>query len=148
MTRIDIASTRLSGKEEGKRTYPYNDSTGKRVTCKPNGNITIGVGINLEVGLDEEEIAWTLNHRLTKADTSLRAYPWYSPLDEIRGSVFLDVAFNSGVDGLLHFVHTIHFASVGAWPQCAAALMDSAAARSDPRRYEILKNILITGLAA
>lgn len=144
MTRVELTAARLNS-EEGRRAFPYNDLTAKRVTCRPTGNLSIGVGINLEVGLDDVEINFLLNHRLTKTDASLRNYAWYPPLDEPRASVFLDVGFNDGVEGILHYVDTIHFAGLADWQQCAAALLDSDAARELPARYKALSQILLTG---
>ena len=42
---------------------PYDDATGKRVRA-PVGRLTIGVGINLDDGLDEHEVDWLERHRL------------------------------------------------------------------------------------
>jgi lysozyme len=146
MTRVYIASLRLRT-EEGVEKFAYNDATGKRVTCQPGGNLSIAVGIDLETGLDDEEIAWLLAHRLGLTDASLRQYDWYAALDEPRGSVFLDVGFNAGIVGLLHFANTIHFATVADWPNCSAALLDSRAARQLPKRYAALSQIILTGNA-
>ena len=41
----------------------YDDATGKRVRA-PVGRLTIGVGINLDVGLDEYEVDMLERHRL------------------------------------------------------------------------------------
>lgn len=144
MNRIEIASARLNT-EEGRRRRAYNDATGKLVTCRPNGNLSIGVGINLEIGLDEEEIDWLFSHRLALADTSLRRFAWYPLLDEPRGSVFLDLGFNDGVECLLHFPRTIHAAEIKNWDESANQLLDSDAARELPGRYRILTQILRTG---
>jgi lysozyme len=144
--RIELTTTRLLGEEKAV-PYAYNDATGKRVTCKPEGNLTIAAGVNLEVGLDSEEIMWLTSHRVAKRDTALREYEWYPLLDEPRGSVFLDVAYNVGVVGLLHFTATIHYAQLKDWPNCGAALMNSKAAKQLPTRYEALKQIILTGVA-
>lgn len=146
MTRVDITSIRLQA-EEGVRAFAYNDATGKRVTCQPGGNLSIGIGVDLETGLDTDEIAWLLAHRLGKTDAALSQYAWYPALDEPRGSVFLDVAFNAGVAGLLHFTNTIHFATIQDWPNCSAALLDSLAAKQAPNRYAALSQIILTGNA-
>jgi lysozyme len=139
--RVELCEARLIV-EENSVPFAYDDATGKRVTCKPGGNLTIACGVNLEVGLDSEEIAWLTSHRLAKRDTALREFEWYCALDEPRGSVFLDVAFNTGVSGLLHFTTTIHYAALQEWPQCAAALLNSLAARKLPERYKKLAEIL------
>jgi lysozyme len=144
--RVDIAFLRLRT-EEGVERFAYNDATGKRVTCQPNGNLTIAEGVNLETGLDDEEVAWLTSHRIGKTDSALRQYPWYVALDEPRGSVFLDVGFNGGINCLLHFTDTIHYATVGDWTNCSAALLDSRAARKLPKRYDALSKILLSGNA-
>lgn len=143
-TRVDITAARLIA-EEGIDRFAYNDATGKRVTCQPNGNLSIGKGINLETGLDDEEISWLAAHRLGKTDTALSQYAWYPALDEPRGSVFLDVGFNIGVSGLLGFVKMISAARSQNWQAAHDALMDSKAARALPWRYEKLAAILLSG---
>lgn len=133
-------------REEGKRTHCYNDSTGETVTCQPHGNLSIGYGINLETGLDEAEMAWLLQHRLGLTDAALRAYSWYSGIDEVRGSVLLDVAFNAGVSGLLKFPHMLAAASDGDY----VAMADQchvADAHLDDTRYAPLRQIILTGVA-
>ncbi|MDR5726784.1 MAG: hypothetical protein RB191_04870, partial [Terriglobia bacterium] len=141
-----IASLRLRTEEDVEK-FAYNDATGKRVTCQPGGNLSIAVGVNLEEGLDDEEIEFLLAHRLGQVDATLLQYAWYTALDEPRGSVFLDVGFNVGTDGLLHFVSTIHYATVQDWPNCSAALLNSRAARQLPKRYAALSQIILTGIA-
>jgi lysozyme len=144
-TRIELVVARLPG-EEAVRHYAYNDATGKQVTCRPTGNLSIAIGVNLENGLDSEEIAWLLTHRVTKCDASLKEYEWYIALDEPRGSVFLDLGFNLGIAGLLHFTTTLHYAQIKDWNNCGAALMNSKAAKQLPARYEALKQIILTGI--
>lgn len=146
MNRVELCAARLSG-EEGRKSYAYNDATGKRMTCQPGGNLSIAVGVNLETGLDAEEIDWLTAHRLGKADKALSVYSWYSGADEVRGSVLLDVGFNDGVRGLLHFPHMLAAAALKNWDEAANQLLDSEAARADPHRYQPLAEILRTGVA-
>lgn len=96
-------------KEEGRVPYAYNDKTGKRVTCQTNdpetsGNLSIGQGINLEVGLDQEEMQWLFEHRLAKAEQAMLRLEWYAQANDepVRQSVALDAGFNLGVDKLAH----------------------------------------------
>src|SRR6185437_14913781 len=99
---VDIAYARLNT-EEGRKTFAYNDATAKRVTCRPEGNLSIAVGVNLETGLDDEEIDWLSKYRLSKVENQLAGYAWYRTLDPARQSVLLDIAFNQGTGGLLHY---------------------------------------------
>lgn len=142
MTVIDITYARLNG-EEGRKQFAYNDATGKRVTCQPDGNLTIAVGVNLETGLDGEEIDWLSRRRLEKRANELAAYAWYRGLDAARQSVLLDIAFNEGTGGLLHFPRML--AAIGQQDWAVAATECHTA---DPRldaRYAALAKILLTG---
>lgn len=142
-SRIELFASR-SSIEEGDRRRPYNDATGKTVTCRPEGNLSIGRGINLEVGLDDEEEDWLFYHRAGKTDLLLSKQPWYPLLDEVVGSVILDIAYNNGVEGFLN-----------GFPRMIAALKrgDIAGVAEeccvkneglDKQRYEPLRRLLLT----
>lgn len=142
MSALDIFLSR-GAKEEGDEPFAYNDATGKRVTCQPEGNLSIGYGINLESGLDVDERAWLFRHRSEKVEDKLLAFSWYAGLNDVRKSVFLDIGYNNGINGLLHFPRLIAAVSVGDWgtakTQCHVA---------DPRlagRYAILADLLLRG---
>ena len=142
MSALDIFLAR-GAKEEGDESYAYNDATGKRVTCRPDGNLTIGLGINLEDGLDVEDRAWLFRHRAQKLEDKLLGFPWYTGLDNVRRSVFLDIAYNNGINGLLHFPKLIGYAAHGEWLNAKAECHVS-----DPRlagRYAILADLLLRG---
>lgn len=133
-------------REEGRRAHAYNDATRETVTCQPHGNLTIGYGINLENGLDDAETAWLLQHRLGLIDTALRPYAWYADIDEVRGSVLLDIGYNAGVAGLLKFPHMLAAAADGDY----VAMADQchvADAALDASRYDPLRQIILTGVA-
>jgi lysozyme len=113
MSASDITAQRLNT-EEGRRKLPYRDS---------KGLLTIGVGINLDAGLDDEEIDWLLQHRLSRVADRLMQYDWYRALNDARKSVFLDLGFNMGVDSLLHFVNTIAKTAAGDYAGAASNLL-------------------------
>jgi lysozyme len=142
---LELAYQRLSGGEEGRRAHAYNDATGARVSCLPSGNLTIAVGVDLEVGLDDEEIDWLSRHRLAKVEAGLLVYSWYQHCDPVRQSVLLDIAFNVGVAGLLHFVHMI--AAIGCADWKAAQAECSVQDEKLRPRYARLGRILLTGEA-
>ena len=133
--------------EEGKRAFAYDDATGLQVHA-PKGVLTIGYGINLEKGLDEDEQRWLLEHRLGLVELRLLEFPWYSRIDAARQSVLLDVGYNVGVAGLMRFVRMLEAFMAQDWPSAAAQLLDSKAARSAPTRYRTLANILKRGVGA
>lgn len=142
MSAVELTYDRLGG-EEGRKPFAYDDSTGHRVTCQPAGNLSIAVGVNLEIGLDDEEIDWLSQHRLAKVASQLSGYSWYAVLDEPRRSVCLDIAFNQGLHGLLHYPKMIAALSRQDWSTAA-----SECTAQDPRlkdRYHRLAQLLLTG---
>lgn len=69
---------------------------------------TIGIGINLKDGLDDEEIDLLFYHRWDKTFAELqRSLPWVSTLDEARLGALVNMAFNMGVPRLLQFKETL-----------------------------------------
>lgn len=151
---VQILIARLTG-EEGKRPKAYNDKTGHTVTCKTDdpatsGNLSIAFGTNLEVGLDEYEMSFLRQHRVELAHADLLiAAPWYAGLcsdDPLKASVYLDVAYNAGVAGLLHgFPECVKYAALKNWTASADQLRVRDA-NLDHSRYEPLRKIL-TGTA-
>lgn len=144
MSAVELAYARLN-LEEGRRQFAYNDATGKRVTCQPSGNLSIAVGVNLEIGLDNDEIDWISKHRLEKVANQLGAYDWYRGLDSARQSALIDIAFNQGISGLLHYPRMITALSHQDWATAA-----TECAVSDHRldaRYAALAKIILTGNA-
>ena len=136
---VDLAYTRLNG-EEGRERFAYNDATGKRVTCQPGGNLSIAVGVNLEIGLDDEEIDWLSKYRLSKAEQKLTQLAWYAALDPVRQSVCLDIDFNAN---LLHFPHMIAALAKGDWATAAAECKVTNPELAG--RYAALAQLLLTG---
>lgn len=130
--------------EEGRKPFAYNDATGKRVSCQPGGNLSIGEGINLENGLAPEEITWLTQNRIAKLDTAMQNYPWYTAANDVRQSVFLDVAFNAGLNGLLHYPHMLSYAALGEWDNSAVELTDKDPS-IDASRYASLRKLLKDG---
>lgn len=153
---VVICLARLRG-EEGKRPKAYNDKTGRTVTCKTDdpatsGNLSIAYGTNLENGLDEYEMRFLQQHRCELAHAELvQAAAWYAGLcsdDPTKASVYLDVAYNAGVAGLLHgFPNCVKAASLKDWTKSAAELRVGDA-NLDHSRYEPLRKILHSGNTA
>lgn len=140
-----ITKTRLYV-EEQKKPKAYNDATGAAVTCRPHGNLSIGVGINLENGLDPTEIEWLLEHRLTQTESTLLMAVWYQNANDSRKSVFLDAAYNLGVEGLLKgFPACIEAAREENWTECANQLR-VVEPNVDASRYAPLRKIIISGV--
>lgn len=142
---IATTATRLLREEEFK-PHPYNDATGQRVTCKPEGNLSWLIGLNLETAGSMDLAQVVVCHLLAELDQTLTKFWWYPALDDARLSVVLDVGFNAGAAGLLHFPKML--AAIGAkdWPTAQLELLDSEAGRELKGRYEALGKILLTGV--
>lgn len=135
MSAVDIALPRLK-LEEGFRTLPYKDT---------QGHMTIGYGWNLDAGISKSAASALLTTQLTELDTALSGYPWYSPANDVRKSVFLDIAYSAGLSGLLHFPHMLSAAATGDWEVAA-----SQCAVTNPElkgRYDRLAELLRTGVS-
>jgi GH24 family phage-related lysozyme (muramidase) len=147
MSAIDIAAKRISStREEGLKLYPYDDKTGLRVTA-PVGHISIGFGCNLDVQRSEAFWMKVLCADLATLDNLLLSRAWYSGASDVRQSVFLDIAYNQGLGGLLDYTFMIHYASIGDWPKAA---IECSVKPSEPpgviARYKRLSDILLTGV--
>lgn len=132
--------------EEGDKLKPYDDATAKAVVA-PVGNLSWGWGFNLmqcgSEGLFEVMAAYLVGQ--VELELAGRT-PWYGPLaeaDPLRASVYLDVAYNAGVAGLLHgFPSCVQYAAVKNWTASADQLRVKDA-RLDLSRYAPLRQILI-----
>ena len=135
MAAIDLALARLKV-DEGFRAAAYQDTT---------GHTTIGYGFNVGAGISEFAAAALLQAQAQELAQSLSTYTWFQGLDDERASVFIELAFNLGLNGLLGFPSMLHYAALRDWPNAAAQLLDSIAAQQDPSRYEALAAILQSG---
>lgn len=133
MSAVDLAIPRLAT-EEGFRALPYVDS---------NNLGTIGYGFCYVRGITKYAAAALLKAQAEEAHASLMNYAWYVALDEPRQSVLLDLAFNGGISGLLHFPNLILALQAKDWgkaqQECHVSNPELAS------RYAALGQILLTG---
>ena len=132
-------------REEGQRLLPYDDATGKNVRA-PVGNLTWGRGYNL-MQCGSPALFDVIDAFLLQAiEDWLQQFAWYRALENqpTRQSVFLDIAYNDGKHGLLHFPNMIAQAIAGNWTG-AAAECKVADANLDGSRYAPLRQLLING---
>jgi hypothetical protein len=114
---IDLFLARLP-KEEGERLLPYDDATGKPVAA-PVGKLSWGRGYNLMACGSPGLFDAMDRYLVTDLDARLQHYAWYKT-DPVTQSVLLDIAYNEGVEGLLHFPKMLAFLSVGDRQSAAA----------------------------
>ena len=122
-------------RDEGVRRHShYDDATGKRVRA-PVGRLTIGVGINLDDGLDEHEVDWLERHRL---HVGMVAFARDAGTLSFRGRHSIDVpalpddaqvalsmmVFQLGPDGTLEFHAMLKAIASGDWEGAAAEALD------------------------
>ncbi|MDR5729698.1 MAG: hypothetical protein RB191_19960 [Terriglobia bacterium] len=140
MTAIDLFIAR-ERQEEGERNDPYDDATGKTVTA-PIGNLTWGRGYNLSEIASPELFDVIDRYLVGHIEAQLMPYAWYQ-IDAPRQSVLLDIAYNAGVVGLLHYVRMLAAIASHDWTEAARQCTSS-----NPKlhgRYEALSRILVTG---
>lgn len=139
--RIALVVKRLL-REESTRLLPYDDATGKPVKA-PVGKLTWGVGFNLEAIGSPGLFGAMLSYLLAQIDAQICGFRWYTRADETRKSVFLDIAYNAGVEGLRGFENMLAAASVDDWGTAAAQCHAKNPELAD--RYEALAELLRVG---
>lgn len=137
MSAIDFALPRLKV-NEGYRSHVYPDT---------RGHPTIGYGCNLDAGITQTAAEALLRAQVADIAKTLSGYWWAGGLDDARLSVVIEMAFNDGLSGLLHF--PLMIAAIGRkdWQTAHDELLNSDAAHMLPVRYNALAQILLTGEA-
>ena len=133
--------------DEGVRRYPYDDATGRTVHA-PRGNVTIGVGINLEAGLDDQEIDWLERHRIARewqdfaagVSTLAHGFVLEAQTRGVQLAMAL-MAFQLG-ERALEFHGMISAIREKAWHAAANEALASAWARQTPKRAERVAHLL------
>lgn len=142
---IALVANRLIG-EEAFRQFVYDDATGLQVKA-PQGNLTWLYGLNLDTAGSPLLGRMVMKLFLFQMHNELLKLLWYKPLNAVRQSVILDVAYNDGLGGLLAF--KLMIAALAAVPPDYAAAMvqlkNSKAATKLPGRYNVLEQLLLNG---
>ena len=102
---------------EGKRNLPYEDD---------RGNLTIGIGHNMDKPLSEAAIQQIFQDDLREAERELdRVLPNWTDLDTPRQNVVIDMMFNLGAPRFLTFKKFIKALSVHDYDTAADEMLDS-----------------------
>lgn len=112
------------------KLFPYDDYNGKRVgkgyKTSWRGNLTVGVGINLEAGLTREESIILLRMRIDRIKVKLRhVLSFFDDLSENRQHVLIGMSYNLGITGLLGFKNMVKSIEVGDYNKAAEEMKDS-----------------------
>jgi lysozyme len=149
----------LLRRHEGERLKPYCDKCGLVIkatalgwhcncvaTNRSPGNITIGVGRNLEAeGIELDESALMLKNDINAATLHLMKWNFYCGLDEVRQAACIDLCFNVGPVGFDEFRDLIAELQAGNYVAASQALRNSLADHEEPRRIDELAKMLMTG---
>jgi lysozyme len=133
-------------RDEGKRYDLYDDATSVSIKAGSvvKGNPTIGVGRDLAANpLSEGAVQYLLQEDVHIIQEALSQFAWFTALDMIRQGAVINVAFNDGIHGLLHYPHMIAALARSDWPIAAQECTSS-----DPRltaRYARLAQQILTG---
>lgn len=111
----------------------------------PTGHATIGYGLNLDAGIDEELAEFILEHQLTKLYARWFAHRWFYELDEVRRCVIVEMTFNLGWHGFHRFKKTIQAITDGDYALAAKEMLDSRWARQVGKRARTLSRQMETG---
>jgi hypothetical protein len=143
MSAVSVLLGRLTF-EEGERSLPYDDATGLPVKA-PQGNLSWGRGFDLMQCGSSGLFQVMENYLLTALDNQLQEYPWYAGAGDVRASVFLDIAYNAGLNGLVHgFPKMLAAAASGDWVTASAQCAVENPSL-DKSRYEPLRALLLSG---
>ena len=114
---------------EARRADVYDDATGKRITKGSfvAGHPTWGIGFNLDVmPICDAAIDAQYEHVLSAILAELTAaLPWAVSLPSGPLRAILDVAWNTGIDGLLGFHKMLGFAQQGNFGAASLELIQS-----------------------
>lgn len=136
--------------DEGLKQFPYLDCCGmtwKKCFCKEKGNLTIGVGRNLDaLGLSENEVQGLLSNDVKRVTALLdRTFPWFQKISPPRRVVILSMAFNMGVEGLKQFQGMIKSIESGDFTSASNHMLNSKWSVQVKGRAKRLAQIMKTG---
>lgn len=145
----DIAKQKILAElytEEDYRQFAYDDATGATVKA-PKGNLTLGIGWNIQViGCPKPIAEFVAMYFVNEADAQLsKALDFYDSLDEVRKVVLCDMGFNMGVPKLLEFHDTLNYVKRGNYHAASVDMLNSEWARQVGKRAIRLSKMMDSG---
>ena len=135
MSVSDLVANRLKV-EEGFSEKPYKDSL---------GILTGGYGTNLEVAHSANAWFAMMHAEVDETDAELQRFPWYTSQNDVRKSVLCDMAYNMGLDGLLHFPHMLSAVANGDYQTAHDEMLNSLWAKQVGQRATNLAALMLRG---
>ena len=123
--------------EEGYKAKPYTDTT---------GNITVGFGTNISIGVSKEEAEQLLQHRL-QVNGKEFAERWkpFSTMPTGVQSALVDLSYNLGVSGVLKFSKMLSDLEAGDYDKAADEILNSKYATEVPSRAKRIADEIRAG---
>lgn len=118
------------------------------VYADSRGFSSIGYGRNLVgQGITTDEADYLLRNDLKRIRGEMeQRLPWVLDLDDVRCRVFLELAYNMGMGGLLTFRKMLTAAHAEDWTTAHAELLDSAwRTQVQAARRDRIASMLLTG---
>jgi lysozyme len=137
--------------DEGERLKVYDDATGKPLHPGMTliGHPSIGRGRALDTnGISRDEsIMMERNDIVSKSEELYALLPWLANLDDARQRVFIKMAFQMGVHGLVAFHDTLSAAAAGDYAKAADCMLESEWGKETPARAKRMSQRMRTGIA-
>lgn len=126
--------------------HPYDDANGMPVKA-PRGNLTIGIGRNLQSrGITLAEALYLFHNDIVQAAEALEAaFPWVCQLDAVRQQALVNLCFNMGITRLKTFVRMFRALENGEYETAADELLDSRLPAQIGKRADELADMLRKG---
>lgn len=145
MSQIDD----ILGADEGFREKPYLDCCGKYwrdCTCKLKGQLTIGIGRNLDgVGISMAEAKILLQNDIALARAEASKYFWFSGLDPVRQDVVTMMIFNLGAPKFAKFQRLMSALALRNFDTAAEEMLNSHWAAEVGKRAVRLSEMMRSG---
>lgn len=138
---------------EGRIPYPYDDADGMRVggpygKRTISGNLTIGIGWNLEQNPIPDEIIYQMtNYMIVEVyDELSKVLPWFrTELDDARQIALFTMAYQMGVPRLLMFKKMLAAIKDQNWVAAHDEALDSKWGKMFPSRASKTAAVILTG---
>jgi lysozyme len=138
-------------KHESMKLKPYLDCCGKfwrDCVCPAKGNLTIGVGRNLDtMGISSQEALLLLDADESRVLGEAGTFNWFNALDQVRQDAFCDMLFNLGLSRFCGFKRLIAAFEKNDMQSAASEMLNSKWAAQVKGRAVELADMLRSGSA-
>lgn len=159
---MPVDDSSLVEQHEGFRATAYCDKCGASIIPKraigawvcgcfarkqDPGNITVGIGTNLGVGITIDDARFMMRRKLIRVHAALavRVKGW-AALNRARQAALSDMAYTMGVEGVMGFPEMLQAIEAGGYEAAAVQMLNSDWAKHEaPDRAEDDARLMRTG---